>query len=119
MRPVRPEPAEHAKIKKAMRVARFMRWCAPPLAGIAMITAIIIGRTSEWYFGVIVLAVSCAALIFGYSAASCPRCGQVWWGEGTLRVRYGGVEYPPTADETESMVCRRCRLDIGLGLREQ
>ena len=33
-------------------------------------------------------------------------------------VRHRGAEYPPSEDETESMVCRRCRLDIGLGLRE-
>jgi hypothetical protein len=110
-RPVRPEPAECPKIKKAMRAARFMKGWAPLVAGTALIAAIIIGGTCEWYFGVIVFTVSWAALfIFCYSAARCPRCGQVWWGDPDAAA--------VTDDETESMVCRTCRLDIGLGLRE-
>jgi hypothetical protein len=118
MRPVRPEPEERPRIKRAMRAARIMKWGALPVAGIALLAAFIVGRTSQWYFGVAVLAFLAPFFILGYSAARCPHCGQVWWGEGTRRVRYGGVEYPPAEDETESMVCRRCHLDIGLGLRE-
>ena len=78
------------------------------VAGLGLLAAIIVGKTSEWYFGVAVLIVICAPFfIFVLSAARCPRCGQVWWAEGTRRVRYGGAEYPPAEDETESMVCRR------------
>ena len=87
------------------------------VAGLGWLTGIIVGATSEWYFGAAVFIVICAPFfIFVYSAARCPHCGQVWWAEGTRWARYGGVEYPPTEDETESMVCRRCRLDIGVGL---
>ena len=117
MRPVPPEPEERRKIKRAMRAARIMKGVAPIVAGLGLLAAIIVGRKSEWYFGVAVFAAICSPFfIFGYSAARCPRCGQVWWAEGMLRVGYGG--YPPTEDETGSLVCRRCRLDIGLGLRE-
>src|SRR6266545_5714673 len=119
MRPVRPETAERPRIQKAIRAARIMKYAGLPVAGLGLLAAIIVGGTSEWYFGVAVFVVIFAPFfILGYSAARCPHCGQVWWGEGTRWVRYGGVEYPPAEDETESMVCRRCRLDIGLGLRE-
>jgi len=124
MRSIRPEPAECPKIKRAMRAARFMRGCAPLVAGVALIAAIIIGGTSKWYFGVIVFTDPSAALfILGYSAARCPRCGQVWWGEEMLQVArpwewYNAAPESFTEDETQSMVCRKCRLDIGLGLRE-
>src|SRR5262245_23224888 len=119
MRPIPPEPEERPKIKRAMRAARILKWGGLPVSGLGYVTAMIVGATSKWYFGVAVFVVICAPFfIFVLSAARCPHCGQVWWAEGTLRVRYGGVEYPPTEDETESMVCRRCRLDIGLGLRD-
>jgi hypothetical protein len=105
-----------------MRAARFMKWGATPLAGLALLVAIMIAATSEWYYGVAVFVVTWAALfIFGYSAARCPHCGQVWWsGMGTLPVSpwFGAAEFAAQEDETESMVCRRCRLDIGLGLRD-
>jgi hypothetical protein len=52
MRPIRPEPSECPKIKKAMRAARFMKWGATPLSGLALLAAVIIGVTSEWYYGV-------------------------------------------------------------------
>jgi hypothetical protein len=111
MRPVHPEPEERPKIKRAMRAARIMKGGGLVVAGL--------GGTSKWYFGVALFIVICAPFfILVYSAARCPRCGQVWWAEGTLWVRYRGVEHTATEDETESMVCRRCRLDIGLGLRE-
>ena len=73
--------------------------------------AIIVGGTTEWYFGVGVLVVSLPFFILGYLAARCPHCGQVWWGSPRWMSDVG-------TDETDTMVCRRCRLDIGLGLRE-
>jgi hypothetical protein len=87
-----------------------------------MIASIIIGASTAWYFGVLALALMWGALfIFGYSAARCPHCGQVWWsGMGTLAVApwlFAVTEQAVQEDETESFVCRRCRLDIGLGLR--
>jgi hypothetical protein len=116
MRAVPPEPAERPKIKKAMRAARFMNGGAPLVAGLAFIAGIIIGGTSGWYLGVIVFTVPCAALfIIGYSAARCPRCGQVWYGTPPWASE-DGVDQ--TADETDTMICRRCRLDIGLGLSD-
>ena len=88
-----------------------------------MIAAIIIGGTTAWYIGVLVfIAIWGTLFIYGYRAARCPRCGQVWWsGMGTLAVApwwYAAGEFAAQEDETESFVCRRCRLDIGLGLRE-
>ena len=117
MRPIRPEPTECPKIKRAMRAARIMKWGARPVAGLGLLAAIIVGVTSKWYFGLAVYAVICAPFfIFVLSCARCPRCGQVWWSQGPFQAQYGG--YTMTEGETESMVCRRCRLDIGLGLRE-
>ena len=119
MRPVPPEPEERPEIKRAMRAARIMKWGALPVEGLGLIVALIVGGTSEWYFGVGVFVVIVAPFfIVGFAAARCPHCGQVWWGEGPGRVSYGSVENPTTEDETDSMVCRRCHLDIGLGLRE-
>src|SRR5258705_8191890 len=116
MRPIPPEPEERPKIKRAMRAARIMKWGTRPVAGLALLAAIIVGPTSQWYFGVAVYVVIFGPFFtFIYSAARCPRCGQVWWPQGPFQAQYGG--YTATEDETESMVCRRCRLDIGLGLR--
>src|SRR6185436_6692719 len=107
MRPVRPDPEERPKIKKAMRAARIMKWGARPLGGLGLIAALIVGGTSKWYFGVAVYVVTCGPFfLFLYTAARCPRCGQVWWPTGPFRTQYGG--YTATEDETESMVCRRC-----------
>jgi len=116
MRPVRPEPEELPKIKRAMRAARFMRWGSQSVVLLVLCVAIYVGGTSEWYFGVALFVAICAPfLILGFLAARCPHCGQVWWADGARWMRDGQYE---TADETETMVCRRCRLDIGLGLRE-
>jgi hypothetical protein len=121
MRPVRPEPEERPKIKRAMRAARFMKWGAQPLFGLAMVAAIVTGATTAWYYGVAVFVVTWGPLfIVGYSVARCPHCGQVWWPITQLGNPpwYPTPESPVMDDETETMVCRRCRLDIGPGLRE-
>ena len=119
MRPVPPEPEERPKIKRAMRAAQIMKGITGLPLVLVLGAAIIVGGTTEWYFGVGVLVVSLPFFILGYLAARCPHCGQVWWGEGPGRASYGDVEDPTTVDETETMVCRRCRLDIALGLREK
>jgi hypothetical protein len=121
MRPIRPDRAEHTKIKKAFRAATFMKWGSVPLAGVAAIVSVIIGAATAWYFGLGFFLFSWAALFtVGYSTARCPRCGQVWWSRMGMLVlapwwfvAMGGGE-----DETDSFVCRRCSLDIGYGLRE-
>ena len=118
MRPVRPEPGERPKIKKAMRAARIKKWGWQPLSGLGLLAAIIVGVTSKWYFGVAVFFIICAPFfIFVYAVGRCPRCGQVWGAIGPLRLVASGG-FAGTEEETESMVCSRCRLDIGLGLRE-
>ena len=123
MRPVPPEPKERPKIKRAMRAARIMKGITGLLSAILLMATIIVGRTTEWYFGAAVLVVSLLFFLLGYLAARCPRCGQVWWGEGTVSVTsWWDRSYAEpgvfTEDETQTMVCRRCRLDIGLGLRD-
>jgi len=110
-RPVAPDQAERPQIRKAMRAARVMKWGATPVFGIGTIAAVIIGVGTAWYVGLIVFAIVASLLVVGYGAARCPHCGQLW-GSGLLAWR---SELP--VDETETFVCRRCRLDIGLGLR--
>ena len=120
-RPVQPEAAECAQIKRAMRAARFMKWGATPVAAIGVLVAVLIGAYTAWYFGLLALLVAWGTLyILGYACARCPRCGQVWWsGYGMLGVQWWySAESAAKADETESFVCRRCRLDIGGGLGE-
>ena len=106
-----------------MRAARFMKWGATLVAGVAMIASVILGASSTWYFGVILFLIIWGFLfILGYSKARCPKCGQVWWsGMGTLMIApwwYSVTEFAGQEDETESFVCRRCRLDIGRALRK-
>ena len=94
-----------------MRAARFMKWGGGLVARAVALVAIILGVTTVWYRGVILFVLLYGALlVFGFLAARCPRCGQIWgrtWG-------WSDVDY----DETESFVCRRCRLDIGLAFRK-
>jgi hypothetical protein len=120
MRPIRPDRAEHPKIRKAFRAATFMKWGSVPLMILAVVVAKVIASfSSRWYFGVGFLLLAWAALlVFGYSRARCPRCGQVWWSRtgmflvAPVLILFGGD------DETDSFVCRRCALDIGFALRE-
>ena len=98
-----------------MRAARIMKGITGPMLGLVLLAATIVGGTTEWYFGVGVLVVSLPFFILGYLAARCPHCGQVWWATPPW-ASADGVDQ--TADETDSMVCRRCHLDIGLGLRD-
>ena len=119
MRPIRPDRAECPKIRKAFRAATFMKWGAVPLVGVAVIVALLIGSALGRYFGVGFLLLAWAVLlIFGYSAARCPRCGQVWWSKTVMFVVSPWLILFGGDDETDSFVCRRCGLDIGLGLRE-
>jgi len=117
MRSIRPDPSECPKIKKAFRAAKFMKWGSIPLMGIALVVARLITYSSNRYFGLAFLLFAWGVLIgIGYSTARCPRCGQVWWARTAMFwispwLIFGGE------DETESFVCRRCRLDIGMGLR--
>jgi hypothetical protein len=120
-RPIRPEPAEFPSIRKAMRAARFMKWGATPLAGLAMFGAVLTGAATEWYWGVAVFVGTWGILFgFGYASARCPRCGQVWWSNLSLLTfaPWAGLgANAESGDETETFVCRKCRLDLGVGLQ--
>ncbi len=116
---IRPDRAEHRKIKKAFRAATFMKWGAVPLMGIGIILAVVIGASAGRYFGLGVFLLAWGILfVGGYSTARCPRCGQVWWSRTVMffvapwLILFGGE------DETDSFVCRKYGLDIGFGLRE-
>jgi hypothetical protein len=121
MRPVRPEPSEYPKIRKAYRAARFMKWWSAILMGLAAFLSYLVGHYTIWYLGLgSVLILWGALLIGGYSKALCPHCGQIWWSARTtlffvlpLWLVFMGED----KDEIESFVCRRCRLDIGYGLK--
>src|SRR4051812_15333258 len=118
MRPIPPGPTEHAKIKKAFRAATFMKWGSVPLMGIALLVAGSIRYSSGSCSGMVFSLLAWGALFgFGYTMARCPRCRQVWWSRTAMfaiapwLILFGGE------DETDSFVCRRCHLDIGVGLK--
>src|SRR4051794_38274400 len=118
-RVIRPDPAEHPKIRKAFRAATFMKWGLVPLMLVAGLVAKLVALySSHRYLGLGVLLLACALVVFGYSRARCPRCWQIWWSRTGLflvapvLILFGGE------DEMDSFVCRKCRLDIGFGLRE-
>ena len=125
MRPVRPERSEYPKIQKAFRAAKLMKWLAMILLGVSIILSIIVGHYAVWYLGLGVLLILWSViLIGGYSQARCPHCGQVWWSPmimlmflGPLWLVVGLLLASEDVDETETYVCRRCRLDIGIGLK--
>jgi hypothetical protein len=115
----RPDRTEHAKIRRAFRASTFMKWGFVPLMLVAGLVAKLVAfHSSHRYLGLFVLLLACALVVFGYSRARCPRCGQIWWSRTGLflvapvLILFGGE------DETDSFVCRRCGLDIGFGLRE-
>ena len=104
-----------------MRAARFMKWVAPLIGSAATIASIIIGVSIGWYFGALIFLVSHGVIyLLGYSLARCPHCGQVWWPGPILYTPWGpgSLERLPPEHETESFVCRRCRVDLGLALRD-
>ena len=101
-----------------------MKWGVAPITGVVMIVSIIVGASIAKYVGVLTFLISCGAFyFFGFSLARCPHCGQVWWGRTYLFAPWwpkwsGEPESMPQEDETESFICRRCRIDIGLALRD-
>jgi hypothetical protein len=104
-----------------MRAARFMKWGAPLIMQGMVLVSIMVGATTAWYFGLLTFLMSCGALyLLGYGLARCPHCGQVWWAGAFLYAawRPGSRDYRPQENETESFVCRRCRIDIGFALRD-
>lgn len=105
-----------------MQAARFMKWVATPIQGVAIIGSIILGAATSWYIGVLTFLVSCGAIcLLGFSLARCPHCGQVWWPRRYLNMprQAGENDSMPLEDETESFVCRRCRIDIGFAFRNE
>ena len=118
MRPERPDPGEYRKIKSAFRAATFMKWAAVPLMGIALVVSLLIGYSSSGYFGLAFLLFVWGSLLgFGYAKARCPRCGQVWWPRTAMFVIAPILILFSSEDEMDSYVCRRCHLDIGIGLK--
>ena len=120
-RPVRPDPSEFPRIKRAMRAARFMKWGGGPLSIVAMLVSIIVGVSTAPYAGVLTFFICLGALgLLAYSLARCPHCGQVWWPIPFFNAPWlaADKESFTQEDETESLVCRRCRIDIGLALRD-
>lgn len=121
--PIPPTPEERPKVRKAIRVARFMKWYATPISGLTLVFSILAGMVVAWYVGVVILILSWGVLFIGvgYWLARCPRCGQVWC-DGMFGIGFmgwlGPMELKPLKDETETFVCRRCRLDIGLALSD-
>ena len=86
-----------------------------------MIVSIMVGATIAPYVGILVFLIACGALgLFGLSLARCPHCGQLWWPSPFVNApwRPADKEFLPQEDETQSFVCRRCRIDIGLALRD-
>jgi len=118
MRPQRPDPSEHRKIRMALRAATFMKWAAVPVMGIALIVSFLIAYSWGGYFGLACfLLVWGSLLAFTCTMARCPRCGQVWWPRTAVFVIAPILILFTSEDETDSFVCRRCHLDIGLGLK--
>jgi hypothetical protein len=113
-RPIRPEPADLPQIKKAFRAAQRMRWL-PGLAGLVFAApSCAIGSRTNWQIGLgFFLIMEASVTVAGYQTARCPKCGQVW-GIGALWC----VGSSGRANELGTFVCRKCRLDIGLGLRD-
>src|ERR1041384_6100852 len=114
--PIPPTPEERPKIRKAIRVARFLKWYATLIAGLTLMFSLFAAMFVAWYVGVVILILSWGVLfiIVGYWLARCPRCGHVWWdgmgGTGFMGW-VGPTERAGLKDETETFVCRRCRLD--------
>ena len=105
VRPVHPEPAEFPLIRKAMRAARFMKWAAPVAATAAVLLSVAIAIITAWYVGLVLVAILWAALYgFGYGAARCPHCGQMWWSALGMfgSAPWGLMEYGAGAQEAET-----------------
>jgi hypothetical protein len=117
-----PQTIEGRRIKSAYKAARFMKWRSVALALIAVMITLILWLSTHWYIGLAFLVLSWAALfVAGYSLARCPKCGQVWWSWLALLtiapwwlVLMGSAEMD---DETESLKCRKCKLEIGPALK--
>jgi hypothetical protein len=107
-RPVNPELFEYPKIKKAFRAAKISGGFGVLIFFAALVVGIVIGAFFNWILGLILFLLAIGALTWFGIAARCPRCGQPW----------GAGKVGSDVNELETFVCRRCRLNIGMGLRE-
>src|SRR5947208_1394149 len=108
-RPIPPEPADIPQIKRAFKAARRTQWLPAVVGLVCAPGAWLIGTVTTWYIGLaLVFAVEALVIVIGCTASRCPKCGRCW-GTGGI----GGIE-----TELTTLVCRRCRLDIGPGLRD-
>lgn len=99
---INPDPDECPKIRSAFRVARFVGgWSGWFLMRALVLVAVFVGVTTRWHFGLACFLAGFSGLLLVRRFSQCPRCGLSW-----------------SAPELESFVCSRCRLNIGLGLRE-
>ena len=115
-RPIRPESVDFPAMRRAYRAARRMRWL-PGIIGIVCAPAAwLVGSLTVWYVGLcLFLLVEVAVMAAGYSAARCPKCGQVWGINGLVTAG----AYDPPINELSTCVCRKCRIEIGPALREK
>src|SRR6476660_654849 len=99
--PLKPDPDECAKIKRAYKAASLLRWSRGIFVRLSVLIGITVGVAWNWYRCAAVIATSYAlnsvSLLFG----KCPRCGRTWTGK-----------------DLEDFVCMQCRVNIGLGLRD-
>jgi hypothetical protein len=70
-RPVRPDPTEFPRIRRALRAARFMNWGAPLIAQGVVPIAIIVGASTAWYIGVLTVLLPCGALYHVHDERLC------------------------------------------------
>ena len=111
--PIPAEPADMPQIRRAFRVARRMRWLPALVGAVCAPIVYLIGSITTWYVGLGVFVIlEAVVMAVGYSAARCPKCGQVW---GIGMVWWAGYN---GATELKTLVCRRCRTDIRFALRE-
>ena len=108
--PLNPEPFEYSKIKKAFRAAKFAQGFGFLLFSSATFLGLMVTAFSSRIVGLAIVLISATVYGWIFMQGRCPRCGR-FWGNSSY---YGG----PPGNELEDFVCSRCRLNIGMGLRE-
>jgi hypothetical protein len=105
--------SERLRIKRAFRTARLLK--GPAVFAVLFIVLITILISGSWIVGLGMFLCGLFTLkLLEITLARCPRCGQIWGG-GVLPY-VGGSLMRLEVDETETLVCRRCRLNIGESL---
>jgi hypothetical protein len=116
------------RIKTAFFLTKFLKWFGSIIISIFalsfLILAIAISKSVGviFFLGFLGFFTGFLFVVFmAFMFCNCPKCGQTWWSFPSL-LGFGifslSMHLESGGDETETLKCRRCKLELGAYLKK-